>query len=74
MTLILVKLGFLRLQRTDPVVVNKKFAKKKKKRTRTISCHFDLSSLINEGCMMVNRTKQIFFSPVVGQKREFSSG
>ena len=31
MTLILVKLGFLRLQRTDPVVVNKKFAKKKKK-------------------------------------------
>ena len=73
MTLILVKLGFLRLQKTDPVVVNKKFAKKKK-RTRTISCHFDLSSLINEGCMMVNRTKQIFFSPVVGQKREFSSG
>ena len=72
MTLILVKLGFLRLQRTDPVVVNKKFAKKK--RTRTISCHFDLSSLINEGCMMVNRTKQIFFSPVVGQKREISSG
>ena len=74
MTLILVKLGFLRLQRTDPVVVNKKFAKKKKKRTRPISCHFDLSSLINEGCMMVNRTKQIFFSPVVGQKWEFSSG
>ena len=32
MTLILVKLGFLRLQRTDPVVVNKKFAKKKKKK------------------------------------------
>ena len=31
MTLILVKLGFLRLQKTDPVVVNKKFAKKKKK-------------------------------------------
>ena len=31
MTLILVKLGFLRLQRTDPVVVNKKFAKKKER-------------------------------------------
>ena len=72
MTKILVKLGFLRFQMgmTDPVVVNKKFAKK---RTRPISCHFNLSSLINEGFMMVNRTKQIFFSPVVGQKREISS-
>ena len=44
------------------------------KRTRPISYHFDLSSLINEGFMMVNRTKQVFFSPVVGQKREISSG
>ena len=39
------------------------------------SCHFDLSSFFNEGFMMVNRTKHwIFFSPVMGQKREISSG
>ena len=30
MTLVLVKLDFLRFQRTDPVVVNKKKKKKKK--------------------------------------------